>query len=79
MNKQFIIFLLLPFFSSMILKAQTTAIPDSSFEQALIDLGIDSDSTVNGVVFTSDINTVTDLNIFYKGISNLTGIHAMFP
>lgn len=31
---------------------QTTAIPDQNFEQALIDLGIDSDATINGQVLT---------------------------
>jgi hypothetical protein len=30
--------------------AQTTAIPDAAFEQALIDLGIDSDGVINGQV-----------------------------
>ncbi|MGB5323564.1 hypothetical protein [Lutimonas sp.] len=29
------------------LNAQTTSIPDNNFEQALIDLGIDSDGEIN--------------------------------
>ncbi|GAB7256995.1 T9SS type A sorting domain-containing protein [Polaribacter sp. OB-PA-B3] len=41
----------------------TTAIPDINFELALIDLGIDSDGTVNGQVLTSDINTITSLDL----------------
>ncbi|XCF06947.1 T9SS type A sorting domain-containing protein [Tamlana crocina] len=56
--------------------SQTTAIPDVNFEQALIDLGIDSDGAINGKVFTSDISGVTYLNISYRNISDLTGIEA---
>ena len=51
-----------------------TYIPNSKFEQALIDLGIDSDGTINGQVLTSDIDTVTVLNVRYKQIYDLTGI-----
>ncbi|NJX15809.1 T9SS type A sorting domain-containing protein [Tamlana crocina] len=54
----------------------TTNIPDSNFEQALIDWGIDSDGVINGSVFTSDISGVTYLNISYRNISDLTGIEA---
>lgn len=54
--------------------AQITLIPDSNFEQALIDLDIDSDAVVNGQVLTSDIETVLSLNINNKGIQDLTGI-----
>lgn len=54
--------------------AQITQIPDPNFEQALIDLGIDSDGTVNGQVLTSDINTVQELDVRYRNINNLTGI-----
>lgn len=54
--------------------SQTTAIPDPNFEQALIDLGIDSDGIINGQVLTSDIENVIGLIIFNKGISDLTGI-----
>jgi Leucine-rich repeat (LRR) protein len=54
--------------------SQTTAIPDTNFEQALIDLGIDSDGTVNGQVLTADISGVTNLDVSNKNISDLTGI-----
>lgn len=57
-----------------VLMAQTTAIPDSSFERALIDLGIDSDGTMNGQVSTSDINTITSLSVIKYGITSLSGI-----
>ncbi len=56
------------------LYGQITNIPDPNFEQALIDLGIDSDGTVNGQVLTSDIENVTTLNVVNKGIFDLTGI-----
>lgn len=54
--------------------SQVTAIPDSNFEQALIDLGIDSDATVNGQVLTSDIQSVTHLTISNYSIDSLLGI-----
>ena len=54
--------------------AQITNIPDPNFEQALIDLGIDSDGVVNGQVLTSDIEGVEELDVSDRGISNLTGI-----
>lgn len=56
-------------------KAQYTLIPDSGFEQALIDLNIDSDGVVDGQVLTSDIENVTEL-IFLDNyhITDLTGI-----
>ncbi len=56
------------------LYAQITSIPDPNFEQALIDLGIDSDGTINGQVLTSDIDSVETLDVRYRSISNLTGI-----
>src|SRR5690554_5891271 len=42
--------------------AQITYIPDQGFEQALINLEIDSDGIINGQVLTSDIENVTELN-----------------
>ena len=53
--------------------AQTTAIPDPKFEQALIDLGHDS-GVIDGRVLTSNINAITKLTIVNKGISDLTGL-----
>jgi len=50
-----------------------TQILDSNFEQALIDLGIDS-APINGFVPTISINGVLSLNIQNKNISDLTGI-----
>jgi gliding motility-associated-like protein len=54
--------------------AQTTSIPDPNFEQALIDLNIDSDGIVNQQVLTSDISGQTSLDVNSKGIGDLTGI-----
>lgn len=71
--------------------AQITLIPDNRFEQALIDLGIDSDQTLNGQILTSDALLVTELNLspttlpdypypandIYEGmIHNLSGIES---
>lgn len=67
--------------------SQITQIPDSRFEQALIDLGIDSDQQINGQIITADALSVTSLNISPAGIPNypdpdfnlisdLTGIEA---
>jgi hypothetical protein len=56
------------------LNAQTTAIPDTNFEQALIDLGIDSDGEINNKVLTSDVASVLSLDVSGKGIMQLTGI-----
>ncbi len=50
----------------------TTAIPDTAFEQALIDLGVDC--TIDGQVFTSNISSVTLLDIRDRSITSLVGI-----
>ena len=49
------------------------AIPDSNFENKLIDLGIDIDGK-NGKVLTSSIATITTLDVSSGAISNLSGI-----
>lgn len=54
---------------------QYTSIPDPNFEQALIDLGIDS-GPIDGQLLTSSASLVTHLNIRFENISNLSGIHA---
>ncbi|MFT4602057.1 MAG: hypothetical protein ACI857_002243 [Arenicella sp.] len=53
--------------------AQTTLIPDVNFEQALIDQGYDT-GPANGSVFTDSINTLTNVNLNGKSISDLSGI-----
>ena len=49
-------------------------IPDPNFEQALIDLNVDSDGTVNGFMVQSDALGVIDLDVSGQNISDLTGI-----
>lgn len=59
------------------LYAQYTDIPDQGFEQALINLGIDSEATLDGKVLTSDIENVEELDfrfISYGSISDFTGL-----
>lgn len=57
----------------MVSNSQNTLIPDNNFEQALIDLGLDS-GPLDGFVLTANINAVTNLDINNKYISDLTGI-----
>lgn len=54
-------------------RAQTTSIPDSNFEQALINLGYDV-GIPDGKVPTHNIDTITYLHIPEKNISDLSGI-----
>ncbi len=49
-----------------------TYIPDDNFEQALIDLGYDD--VIDDYIITSNINSITSLNVSNKNIANLTGI-----
>jgi len=58
--------------TSFFTRAQTTAIPDVNFEQALINLGFDN--TLDGIVLTSNISTIDSLNVNSSNISDLTGI-----
>ncbi len=57
--------------------AQYTLIPDSDFEQYLLDHNIDSEGILDGQVLTSDIDGITSLymcNFFNGNIQDLTGI-----
>ena len=56
------------------LNAQNTYVPDDNFEQALIDLGYDD--TLDDYVLTANISGVTNLDVYDKSISDLTGIEA---
>ena len=51
-----------------------TAIPDASFEQALINQGIDSEGILDGQVLTEDISGLTTLNVANTNIADLSGI-----
>lgn len=50
-----------------------TTIPDANFETELINKGLDR-GVLDTKVFTSTINTVTNLNVASKNIADLTGI-----
>jgi Leucine-rich repeat (LRR) protein len=54
-------------------QAAYTLIPDVNFENKLIALGIDS-GTADGKVLSSNISSVTELNLYGANISDLTGI-----
>lgn len=69
--KKLLFFLL---FFSVVAFGQITIIPDSNFEQALVDQGIDSDGVINGQVLTSDVENVITLFIMNYLITDLTGI-----
>lgn len=58
---------------SISLYSQNTAILDANFEQALINLGLDT-APIDGVVPTANIDTVTFLDVWSKSITDLTGI-----
>ena len=55
------------------INAQTVSIPDTNFEQALIDLGIDTNG-LNGNILEADALAITSLNVNDKNISSLEGI-----
>ena len=74
MNKNYFVFVLIFCFFINNISGQNTTIPDPNFEQALIDLNIDSDNTINQSVATVDISGITNLGIYNKGIADLTGI-----
>jgi Secretion system C-terminal sorting domain len=69
--KKRLLFLL--FLASLSSFAQYTAIPDINFENKLIVLGIDS-GLPDGQVLTSQINTITSLDVANSTIADLTGI-----
>lgn len=68
-----LILVLFPMFTNFASAQATTPIPDPNFEQALIDLLLDS-GPIDGEVLTSNISSVAILDIRDKGITNLAGI-----
>ncbi|PWK19922.1 T9SS type A sorting domain-containing protein [Xanthomarina spongicola] len=55
--------------------SQTTNILDSNFEQALVNLNIDTNG-LNGNILNSDADSVLNLDVSENFIQNLTGIEA---
>ncbi len=49
-------------------------IHDQNFEQALVDLGIDSEGSIDGRVRLSDVQNLTNLDVSYFAIKDLSGI-----
>ena len=66
--KKILFVLIFPLYSF----AQFTYVPDDNFEQALINLGVDS--LIDDYVGTAGIDTISYLYISNRGISDLTGI-----
>lgn len=56
--------------------AQYTQVPDPNFEQALIDLGIDSEGILDGQFLTADAENVIYLGVQNSNINDLKGIEA---
>ncbi len=56
-------------------ESNTVTIPDTNFEQALIDLGYDTNG-LNGNILKVDAEAVTNLNVISKDIHSLQGIEA---
>ncbi len=53
------------------------SIPDTIFEQWLVDEGKDSDALVNGIISSCDAEKITEISInSFLGITDLTGIEA---
>ncbi len=73
MKKLLIIFFILCFNLSY---AQYTTIPDTNFEQALIDLNIDSEGIVDSQILTTDAIGIESLDVSNRNIITLEGIAA---
>ncbi len=67
--------LALAFFYGLIIFAQTTAIPDTNFEQFLVDQGIDTNG-MNGNILDVDAQAVNALNVTRNDITDFTGLEA---
>lgn len=78
--KKIIIIILYTLFFAQNTSAQFTSIPDTVFENRLIQLGIDSDGLVNGLMLTSDAVGITNLELnstYVTGtLQNIIGIEA---
>ena len=77
MLKKILFFFMIILFNSCsdtLVEDKLIVIPDSNFEQLLIDQGIDSDGILNGMVLETDISAVIYLPLSDSNISDLSGI-----
>lgn len=72
--KKILLLSLMSLVSAWTAYSQYTQIPNPGFEQALIDLGIDSEGLLDGQVLTSDIEEVEELELFNISYSRLRGL-----
>ena len=79
LKKQFILFLITVFCACSSdddkpTEVQSTLISSPSFEQALIDIGLDTDGVLNGTVVIDNIAEITYLPLNDANISSLVGL-----
>jgi len=72
--KKILLLSLMSLISAWTAYSQYTQIPNSGFEQRLIDLGIDSEGVLDGQVLTSDIEGVEELRLHNISYSRLRGL-----
>jgi hypothetical protein len=65
--------IILSFAFNFVANAQMTFVPDDNFEQALIDIGLDT-PPLNDSIPTKNIDTVLRLSVSSSSINDLTGI-----
>ncbi len=74
MNFKYTLLLIALFTLPSLTYSQYIKIPDARFEEALIDLGIDTDGEINGLVKKDDVILVEILDLSGREIVDLTGI-----
>ena len=81
--KKILLLILMSLISAWTAYSQYTQIPNPYFEQALIDLGIDSEGVLDGQVLTSDIEGVEELRlssipyIRLRGLEDFTSLKSL--
>ena len=75
-KKYFIVSIVFLFSLTLFSQKITISIPDSNFEQVLIERGIDTIPNIDGRAAIRDISTVTSLYMPNRNISDLTGINS---
>ncbi|WP_176829909.1 leucine-rich repeat domain-containing protein [Tenacibaculum sp. MAR_2009_124] len=73
MKTKLLFFIITSLFTIQFFSQSTTYVPDDNFEHLLIALGYDS-GALDDYVLTSNINTLTTLNISSANIADLSGI-----